>query len=191
MFVHDAVHATCAPTKALLVPTEAVIQTGRRTVVMLAEDDGTLPAGRRRDRRRKRRPDRDQARADGRPAGRRVRPVPDRLGSEPARRRGAAEREQPPQARRPGERATSRRRRQGRGDRRRRDHACRTGRSRRCKWGPMTMDFKLPAGGCRRALAGRRPRDLRVLRWTRRACRPTDRAWRRSRARRAAAGSKP
>lgn len=28
------------PEKALLVPTEAVIQTGRRTVVMLAEDDG-------------------------------------------------------------------------------------------------------------------------------------------------------
>jgi Cu(I)/Ag(I) efflux system membrane fusion protein len=28
------------PDKALLVPTEAVIQTGRRTVVMLAEDDG-------------------------------------------------------------------------------------------------------------------------------------------------------
>ena len=50
------------------MPTEAVIQTGTRTVVMLAEDNGAFRPGRCRDRHRKRRPDRDQAGPAGRPA---------------------------------------------------------------------------------------------------------------------------
>ena len=76
-----------AARKSLLVPTEAVIQTGTRTVVMLAEDDGKfapveVEIGIESDGQT----EITQGPAGG-PAGRRLGAVPDRFRSEPERHR--------------------------------------------------------------------------------------------------------
>ena len=74
-----------APTQrkdAVLVPSEAVIRTGKRTVVIVARGQGPLCACRRRDRRRKPWPDGDPQRHSGRRQRGRVGPVPHRLGSQ-------------------------------------------------------------------------------------------------------------
>ena len=161
--------------KALLVPTEAVIQTGKRTVVMLAEDERPLPPGRGRDRHRERRPDRDQARPAGRPARRRVVAVPDRLGGEPEGRRSAAERRQPasPTQRRARRAAPRSGEAQGREASARDAITLSHGPDPvASKWGPMTMDFKLPPRGrAAQAIAGRRPRRPSSSTWTPTACR--------------------
>jgi Cu(I)/Ag(I) efflux system membrane fusion protein len=86
--------------KMLLVPTEAVIQTGKRTWYA-RRGERPLPPGRCRRRPRKRRPDRDPARPAGGPAGGGVVAIHDRLGVQPARRRSTPEQ---PAGRRIGER---------------------------------------------------------------------------------------
>ena len=73
----------------LLVPSEAVIRTGRRALVMLAEAGGRyrpveVETG------RERQPHGDPARPGGRPAGGRLRAVPARFRSQPARYRCGA-----------------------------------------------------------------------------------------------------
>jgi hypothetical protein len=86
--------------KMLLVPTEAVIQTGKRTWYA-RRGERPLPPGRCRRRPRKRGPDRDPARPAGGPAGGGVVAIHDRLGVQPARRRSTPEQ---PAGRRIGER---------------------------------------------------------------------------------------
>ena len=135
----------------LLVPTEAVIQTGKRTRRDAGRRRRPVPAGRRRDRHRSRRPDRDP-RAAWR-AGQQVvvsGAVPDRLRSEPARpwRRGSNACRQ-----RRAARPRTARRRSDRGDRRATASRLSHGPIPSLKWGAMTMDFKLPPpGSCPRGV---------------------------------------
>ena len=83
--------STCAAARSLLVPTEAVIQTGKRTVVMLAEENGRfrpveveigIESGGQTEIKRG---------LQAGPARRGVVAVPDRLGGQPQGGRGAAE----------------------------------------------------------------------------------------------------
>ena len=76
-------------TEMLLVPSEAVIATGKRSVVIVAAGRRQVRAGRRRDRHGGQRADGDPQGPRGRAAGRRLRTVPDRLGSEPQGHRRA------------------------------------------------------------------------------------------------------
>ncbi len=149
--------------KTLLVPTEAVIQTGRRTVVMLAEENGRfrpvdvevgIESGGQTEIKR------------GLNAGQRVvvssqflidseaslRGVEARLNAEPQPQAAAAAASAPRHVSEAKVEAIGR------------DAMTLThGPIPSLKWGPMTMDFKLPPGGVATRRAGRRPSDLRVL----------------------------
>ena len=114
--------------KSLLIPTEAVIQTGKRTVVMLAEENGRfrpveveigIETGGQTE---------DQARLTGRSARRRFVAVPDRLGSKPQGHRGSTQRGAQDLSHRHS--ASPRRRRESREHRRARRSRCRMARFR-------------------------------------------------------------
>ena len=85
MFVNIALSVSAS--EGLMIPTEAVIRTGTRNVVMVAEGDGKFTAGGSDDRIRGQRTDADYRWTGGRTAGRGLGPVPARFGSQPQVRR--------------------------------------------------------------------------------------------------------
>lgn len=152
--------------KVLLIPTEAVIQTGKRTVVMLAEENGRfspvdveigIESGGQTEVKR------------GLQAGQRVVVSSQFLIDSEASLKGVEARlnSVPASGATPSSAATASAPRhvgEAKVESISKDAMTLShGPIATMKWGPMTMDFKLPAGACAAQRPGRRPRDLRVL----------------------------